>query len=339
MVGTLKFGRVRFRSLARRGVPVLLTSGMLAGLAAAPAPALPAFDITPASLTLQAGDSATGTLSNLPIGNEGEAGCLEAASGTSVYLSVVFSTVCGGQQGWSSSMTIRTIPATPAGTYTIVFQVCPNEAWSIPDIRNVPPIETRNMTVVVTAAPVPVETVPLTPSTSPAPPPPQTPRATPVPSRSVPRTVLPTATGPSGIPAATAAPTPTPSLSPGPSPAAAAPSLVLDHPVLKAGQTVRVSGTGCVPGAAATVALPGSVTGTTTAGPAGAFQLSLRVPSSLGAGRYPVVAQCGTTLSSFVDVQRPRSIRTAVLVAVAIVAILLAVAAVVWRRRRKPSAP
>ena len=163
MVATLKFGRVRFRRLARRGIPVLLTSGMLAGLAAAAAPAaLPAFDISPASLTLQAGDSATGTLSNLPVGNEGEAGCLEAASGTSVYLSVVFSMVCGGQPGWSSSMTVRTIPATPAGTYTIVFQVCPNEACSIPDIRNVPPIETRNWTVDVTAAPVPVETVPFT---------------------------------------------------------------------------------------------------------------------------------------------------------------------------------
>jgi hypothetical protein len=342
MVGTLKFARVRFRSLARRGVPVLLTSGMLAGLAAAPASAVPSFDITPASFTLQAGDSATGTLSNLPIGNEGEAGCLEAASGTSVYLSVVFSTVCGGQQGWSSSMTIRTIPATPAGTYTIVLQVCPNEACSIPDIRNVPPIATGNLTVVVTAAPVPVETVPFTPSTSPAPPPSQTPRTTPIPSRSIPRKVLPTATGPSGTPAPTVAPTPTPSLSPGPSPAAAgaaAPSLVLDHPVLKAGQTVRISGTGCVPGAPATVALPGSVTGTTTAGPAGAFQISLRMPSSLSAGRYPVVAQCGTTLSSFVDVRRPRSIRTAVLVAVAIVAILLVAAAVVWRKLRQHSAP
>jgi hypothetical protein len=343
MVGTLKLGRVRFRSLARRGIPVLLTSGMLAGLAAAPVPALPAFDITPASLTLQAGDSATGTLSNLPVGNEGEAGCLEAASGTSVYLSVVFSTVCGGQQGWSSSMTIRTIPATPAGTSTIVIQVCPNEACSIPDIRNVPPIDSRNLTVVVTPASVPVETVPFPPSTSPAPPPSQTPHGPPTPSRSVPRTVLPTATGLSGIPAPTVAPTtPAPSLSPGPSPAAAgaaAPSLVLDHPVLTAGQTVRISGTGCVPGAPATVALPGSVTGTTTAGPAGAFQISLRVPPSLGAGRYPVVAQCGTTLSSFVDVQWPRSIRTAVLVAVAVVAILLAAAAVVvWRKPRHPAA-
>src|SRR5438132_3747674 len=280
MVGTLKFGRVRFRSLARRGVPVLLTSGMLAGLAAAPAPALPAFDITPASLTMQAGDSATGTLSNLPIGNEGEAGCLEAASGTSVYLSVVFSTVCGGQQGWSSSMTIRTIPATPAATYTIVVQVCPNEACSIPDIRNVPPIETRNLTVDVTAAPVPVETVPNTASPSPAPAsPPPTRHPTPTPSRSVPRTALPSATSPSGTQTPPATPRPTPSLSPGPSPAAAggvAPGLVLDHPVLKAGQTLRVSGTGCVPGAPATVALPGSVTGTTPAGPDGAFPTSLR---------------------------------------------------------------
>ena len=344
MVATLKFGRVRFRRLARRGIPVLLTSGMLAGLAAAAAPAaLPAFDISPASLTLQAGDSATGTLSNLPVGNEGEAGCLEAASGTSVYLSVVFSMVCGGQPGWSSSMTVRTIPATPAGTYTIVFQVCPNEACSIPDIRNVPPIETRNWTVDVTAAPVPVETVPNTASPSPAPAsPPPTRHPTPTPSRSVPRTALPSATSPSGTQTPPATPRPTPSLSPGPSPAAAGgvtPGLVLDHPVLKAGQTLRVSGTGCVPGAPATVALPGSVNGTTAAGPDGAFQISLRVPSSLSAGRYPVVAECGTTLSTLVDVQRSRSIRTPILLAAAAVAILLAAAAVAWRKGRKPSAP
>jgi hypothetical protein len=318
---------------------------MLAGLAAAGAQgALPAFDISPASITLQAGDTATGILSNLPVGNDGEAGCLEAASGTSVYLSVVFSTVCGGQPGWSSSMTVQTIPATPAGTYTIVLQVCPNEACSIPDIRNVPPIETRNLTVVVTAAPVPVETVPNTASTSPAPAaPPQTPHPAPTPSRSVPRTVLPTATSPSGTQTSSVAPTPAPSLSPGPSPAAAgggvAPGLVLDHPVLKAGQTLRVSGTGCAPGAPATISLPGSVTGTTTAGPDGAVQVSLRVPSSLRAGRYPVVARCGVTLSSLVDVQRSRSIRTAALVALAIVAILVAAAAVARRKPRKPPAP
>jgi hypothetical protein len=342
MVGTLKVGRVRFRRLARRGVSVLLTSGMLVGLATA-ALAAPAFDISPASLTLQAGDTATGTLSNLPVGNEGEAGCLEAASGTSVYLSVVFSVACGGQPGWSSSMTVRTIPATPAGTYTIVFEVCPNEACSIPDIRNVAPIATGNLTVLVGPAPVPVESVPSTPSTSPVP----TPRPAPSPSRSVARTVpSASATGPSGIQTPPVAPTSTPNLSPGqsssPSPAAAAgvaPTLVLDHPVLQAGQTLRLSGSGCVPGAPATVALPGSVTGTTTAGPDGAFQISLRVPSSLGAGRYPVVAQCGTTLSSLVDVQRSRSIRTPVLVGIAIVAILLAALAVASRKPRKSSAP
>jgi len=118
-----------------------------------------------------------------------------------------------------------------------------------------------------------------------------------------------------------------------------APGLVLDHPVLKAGQTLRVSGTGCVPGAPATVALPGSVTGTTAAGPDGAFQIGLRVPSSLPAGRYPVVARCGVTLSSLVDVQRSRSIRTAVLLAIAAVVVLLGAATVAWRKPWKPSAP
>jgi hypothetical protein len=340
MVGTPKFGRVRFNRLARRGVPVLLTSGMLAGLVAAAAPALPAFDISPASLTLQAGDSATGTLSNLPIPTDGRLGCLGATGTVPNYLTVAFSVPCENQTGWSSSMTIKTIPATPAGTYTIVFQVCPTACYLSPDIRNEPPIATGSWTVVVTPAPVPVETVPNTAPPSPAASPPQTPHPAPTPSHSAPRTALPTPTTPAGTPMPPT--TPTPSLSSNPSPAAAggvAPGLVLDHPVLKAGQTLRVSGTGCAPGAAATVVLPGSVTGTTTAGPDGTFQIGLRVPSSLRAGRYPVVAQCGTTLSSLVDVQRSRSTRTAVLVGVAILAILLAAAAVAWRRRRKPSVP
>jgi len=45
-------------------------------------------------------------------------------------------------------MTVRTIPATPAGTYTIVFQVCPTPGCSMgPDIRNAQPIETKSWTV------------------------------------------------------------------------------------------------------------------------------------------------------------------------------------------------
>jgi hypothetical protein len=61
------------------------------------------------------------------------------------------------------------------------------------------------------------------------------------------------------------------------------------------------------------------------------------VPSSLRAGRYPVVAQCGATLSTLVDVQRPRSLGTAVALVLAAVAILLAGAAAGWmiRGRRR----
>jgi hypothetical protein len=310
---------------------------MLCGLAGALSPvapaALPVFDVSPASLTIQAGDMATGTLSNLPV-PAGDLGCVEAASGTSIYLSVSFSVPCGAQAGWSSSMTVRTIPATPAGTYTIVFQVCPTPGCSMgPDIRNAQPIETKSWTVVVTGGPVPVETVPFTSPMPTAPAPTsQAPRVATTPSRSALPTAVPTATSPSGAQPAT----PTPSLS-APSPAVAAggvaPGLVLDHPVLKAGQTLRVSGTGCTPDAPATVALPGSVTGTTTAGSDGAFQLSFHVPSSLRAGRYPVVAQCGATLSTLVDVQRPRSLGTAAPLGLAAVAILLAGAAAGWMIR------
>ena len=76
-----------------------------------------------------------------------------------------------------------------------------------------------------------------------------------------------------------------------------------------------------------------------TAGPDGTFQMSLPLPSSLRAGKYPVVAQCGATLSALVDVRRPRSIRTAVVLALAAVAVLLAGAAVGWfTRGRRGSA-
>jgi hypothetical protein len=136
-----------------------------------------------------------------------------------------------------------------------------------------------------------------------------------------------------------APPTPTASLSPAVAAGSAASGLVLDHPALKAGQALRVSGTGCTPGAQATVGLQGSVTGTTAAGPDGAFQVTLHLPPSLHAGRYPVVAACGATLSTLVDVQRPRSLGTAEALGLAAVAILLAGVAAGWRirGRRRPA--
>jgi hypothetical protein len=353
MARALKSGRVRFNRLARRGAFALLAGllvrGVLGGLATSPAlAALPAFDVSPASLTIQAGDTATGTLSNLPVGagDPAEPGCLGATGTVPSYLTVSFSTLCSSGPNWSSSLTVKTIPATPAGTYTIVFEVCPTACYIAPDVRSPRTIDTKSWTVVVTPAPVPVETVPFTsaPAGSPAPAS-QTPHPSPTPSHSAPRTVLPPATSPPGTQPATSTPTPAASPSPGTSPAVAsggvAPGLVLDHSAVAAGQTLRVSGTGCAPAAPAIVAMPGSVTGTTTAGPDGAFQVHLQVPSSLRAGRYPVVAQCGTTLSAFVDVQRPRSIGTAVVLAIAAVVILLAGAAVGWftrgRRRAGPS--
>jgi hypothetical protein len=153
--------------------------------------------------------------------------------------------------------------------------------------------------------------------------------------------VVPTATSPSGIQPATPSPAATPSpsgLPPAVAAGGAAPGLVLDHPVLNAGQTLRVSGTGCTPGVQATVGLSGSVTGTTTAGQDGAFQVRLHVPPSLRAGRYPVVAQCGAMLSTLVDVQHPRSLgRTVVLGLTAVVILVVGVAAGwLMRGRRRP---
>jgi hypothetical protein len=317
---------------------ILLASGVLVLTLATPALA---FDVSPSSLTIQAGDTATGSLSSLPISPDGRPACLEAASGTSIYLSTVFSTPCGGTAGWTSQMTVRTIPATPAGTYTIVFQVCTNPGCSMgPDIRNLQPIQTKNWTVVVTAAPVPGETA----SATPAPvrtvvaPPISTPQASPTPTRSSAlRTPVPSVTTPSASRATSPSPTPSPSQS-SPVAAAGAPpaGLVLDRSAVKPGQALKVSGIGCLPNAPATVGLAGSVTTTASAGSDGTFQASLVLPSSLPVGRYTVVAQCGTTFSTLVDVVHSRRVSSILLMVLAAILILLGVAVgrVAWGRHR-----
>jgi len=339
---------------------LLLTLLLLAILGvASPAGAL---DISPGSLTLQAGDQTNATVTSIPIASDGTPTCLEVASGTSIYLSAVFSQPCGGQAGWSTGMTVRTIPATPAGTYTIVFQVCPTPACTLGDgVRTVPPVETKSWIVQVNPAPVPIETTIAPPqfgSPAPSASPPTSPAASPTtaapvasptPSTPQPTTRHTTTSSPSPAPSHRATPvgepatgptTGSPPVTPGPgtasSPAAVAvgPSgIVLDHPVVAPGHTLKVSGTGCSSGAPTTVGIAGSVTGTTTAGGDGRFELILHVPTSVHAGRYPVVALCGPDLRTVVDVQATHPISSAALLAIAAV-VMLGVGALVGRLTR-----
>lgn len=326
-----------------RGAAALLASIVVVFAVLGLAAPAGAFDITPPSLTIQAGDSTTGTISGLPIATDGTPSCIEAASGTSIYLSASFSTPCGSQAGWSTGMTVRTIPATPAGAYTIVFQVCPTPSCSLGEVRTVPPIDSRSWMVQVTAGPVPVETTttfPPQPGPTTAPAPAAT---TPVPAAGTPApaatrrtTSTPSATPLKTSPSPPATPSVTsPAIAPS-SVAAGPPSLVLDHPTVAPGGTLKVSGAGCAPGAEAVVGLPGSVTQTVTAGADGTFSVALQVPSSLTAGRYPVVADCGQRLSTVVDVQTKRGISTVLLLVVAGVVILVAGVVVGRLTRRTP---
>jgi len=76
------------------------------------------------------------------------------------------------------------------------------------------------------------------------------------------------------------------------------------------------------------VVIANAVTGTTTADRDGAFRIGLRLPSSLRAGRYQVVARCGLTLGTLLDVQAAhrRALQAAAIVLALVVAVGLGVA-------------
>ena len=106
-------------SRARLWVVAAMVTGLL-GLGAAAM----AFNISPPSLTIQAGGSATGMLTGLPVAPDTSVGCLIANGTVPSYLTIQFYPPCADHEGWSASMNIQTIPATPAQTYQITFEVC-----------------------------------------------------------------------------------------------------------------------------------------------------------------------------------------------------------------------
>ena len=285
----------------------------IVSLALAPAAAL-ALDIAPPSATVEAGNQVSATLTSLPLDSSGGPTCLEASGTSPIYLTAQFVPVCGGQAGWSSTMTIRTIPATPSGSHTLVIELCPQPGCQITaGNENKQPVDSRSWVVQVTPAPVPVETVTIVPAT-PAPTATR-PSASPSPSVSPPRSA-PAATPTSGARTSSPAPpqgTATPasitpattgpsSGSPSPLAAGQAAGLVLDHPTVAPGESLGVTAIGCNPNAPALVSVAGAVTTTASAGADGKLHTVLTLPSSLRSGRYQVVASCGANLSAAVDV-------------------------------------
>lgn len=101
---------------------------------------------------------------------------------------------------------------------------------------------------------------------------------------------------------------------------------------------MAVSGTGCLPSAPVTVALASKVTATTTSDASGGFKTSLKAPSTIKTGRYQVVARCGPTLSTLVDVNSSSHVLLYVIVVIALLVIVFLLGLLVERSRgRQPS--
>lgn len=76
---------------------------------------------------------------------------------------------------------------------------------------------------------------------------------------------------------------------------------MLSRPSIEPGGQLTVQGTGCQPSADVRVSIGAATVGTATADDHGGFQAPITVPD-LALGRYQVVAGCGATLISPIDV-------------------------------------
>lgn len=304
--------------MTRAGRWAVLVAVVSLGAAAAPAYA---FTISPPGTTIQGGQDFSASIAGLPVAADGGPACLEVLGGNppNNTISVSFNPICGQQSGWSSTMSIITIPGTPAGTYQIVVEDCAAPSCDFRtqagNVGNQAPIESQTWTLNVTPGlPIEATTAPPAAATSPAgtqPPTNQSPASQPSTAPKPAKTAAPASKAPAQPPAlAAASPAPVPvrpatpgaSTPPGGSQQALAGALVLNKSSVASGGTVGVSGSGCMPGGPVTVDADARVTTTATADDQGRFQARLTFPSSFGAGRYDLVARCGPELSTVVDV-------------------------------------
>ena len=106
-------------------------------------------------------------------------------------------------------------------------------------------------------------------------------------------------TAPTTLPPPT--PTTLPPPIPGSPPTTTTGQLNVNRPSGTPGSPVTAAGQGCDPGAAVLLTLGGQEVGQTTADPNGTFSVPLMVPN-IAVGQYPVVAQCGPTLTTVLGV-------------------------------------
>ncbi|MGH2719911.1 MAG: hypothetical protein ACRDJU_15230, partial [Actinomycetota bacterium] len=103
------------------------------------------------------------------------------------------------------------------------------------------------------------------------------------------------------------------------------------------------SGSGCTPSSPVTVDAGAKVTATATADDLGEFHAQLKLPSSLGTGRYDLVAQCGAVLTGVVDIGNSSSNHVGLDIVLIVVGLLVAFGLGVsisrLMRLRKPANP
>lgn len=79
-------------------------------------------------------------------------------------------------------------------------------------------------------------------------------------------------------------------------------ALELDRPSAEPGGDVNASGKGCDPNAPVELFLEGTQVGSGVADEAGDFDIPIKLPDSAGVGRHEVIAECGPTIETTVDV-------------------------------------
>ncbi len=178
------------------------------------------------------------------------------------------------------------------------------------------PLAVQRTTTTTTTTTLPPTTTTLPPPTTTTPPPPTSTTLPPPTSTTLPpsTTITTSTTGTPPLTTTTTGKGTTPTTLPSPIPTTIPPPLPGNPPTATTtgqlnvsrpsgtpGSPLTAAGEGCDPGAAVLLSLGGLEVGQTTADPSGAFSVPLTVPN-IAVGQYPVVAQCGPTLTTVLGV-------------------------------------
>lgn len=234
-----------------------------------------------------------------------------AEGGTAPYSWSLFGTEPPGL-GFSSSGDSSSISGTPnaAGHFDVTVQVTASAARvdGADQVGGGGTSASLPISITIAAAPPPpttttTTTIPRTTTTT-------TPRTTsttrPAPTTTSAASATSTAsttTTTTTVPPTTSPPTSTP-------PTSTPRSLVLSQPAVEPGGQLAAHGNGCTPGSDVRLTIGSATVGTTIADQRGGFSAPVVIPD-LALGRYDVVAQCGPTLMTTIDLAVATSVDTA----------------------------